>query len=130
MADPWEDHKEKMTTLFLKQNKTLDEVRDEMEACGFHARYAASYTAPDLVNAMASKANYERRFKKWGVRKRSQNPKLKWTSISRKIEKRKAAGKQSEVYERGAKLPSKKLCKEISRYCLPTMQRPYKPGNI
>ncbi|PVH70469.1 ankyrin [Cadophora sp. DSE1049] len=97
----WEPHKDTMQRYFLIENKTLDEVMKLMED-KFHA----------------SKAQYERQFKKWKFRKhRKQHD---WASASRIIKKRKRGGKGSDVYIDGVLIETKKICKETSRHDRPT----------
>ncbi|KAH6694353.1 hypothetical protein BKA61DRAFT_742119, partial [Leptodontidium sp. MPI-SDFR-AT-0119] len=97
----WEPHKATMQKYFLTENKTLDEV---MELMG------------DKVHA--SKAQYERQFKKWKFRKHLKQP--DWASAGRIIEKRKRSGKPSYVYIDGVLIETKKIRKETSRHDRPT----------
>ena len=61
-----------------------------------------------------SKAQYERRFRKWGFRKNLKRN--EWQLIGTKIERRKQAGLESQVYVFGEALSDDKVQKEISRY--------------
>lgn len=60
------------------------------------------------------KAQYERRFKKWGFQKNKK--KDIWGGFALKVAKRKRASNESEVWIGRDVVPAKKLRKELSRY--------------
>jgi hypothetical protein len=59
------------------------------------------------------KGQYEKRFKDWSFQKK--RTKEDWQVIGWKVDKRKRAGKESNVYVGGTLMPAKRLRKEISR---------------
>lgn len=63
---------------------------------------------------MVSAGQYERQFKKWGFRKNLAPN--EWQFVSRRIEKRKREGKDTDLRIDGVAIPEKKLRKAITRY--------------
>ncbi|RDW66551.1 hypothetical protein BP6252_10186 [Coleophoma cylindrospora] len=101
----WDSHRVLMETLYLKKDKSLKDVMDEMRSAhDFHA----------------SQAQYQRKFKDWGFRKYKKDP--EWKAIIHHVKKRKREGKDSNVYIKGALIDPKKMRKETSRHDLPTLQ--------
>lgn len=68
---------------------------------------------PDPNADPSSKSKYERRFKKWNMRKNLTRE--EWITVGRKVKKRKLHGKESEVYVDGALIPKRKVRKETMR---------------
>ncbi|KAK2757644.1 hypothetical protein FQN54_004613 [Arachnomyces sp. PD_36] len=97
----WEDYKEEIKRLYIRQGKTLPEVMEILRK---------------RRNFNKSKKQYETAFAKWGVRKYKLTPK-KWKIINRKIQKRKQKlGKESEVYVDGVQYPPAKVQTGILKY--------------
>ena len=67
-------------------------------------------------NFVLSKAQYVRKFKQWQLEKNFTND--KWRFVAGQIQKRKLAGKDSEILINGKTIPSKKVRKETTRYSL------------
>jgi hypothetical protein len=67
-----------------------------------------------LLIITSRKAQYERRFKKWGFQKNRK--KDIWEVVAFKVRKRKRSDKESEVWIGDERVPAKKLMKEVSRY--------------
>ncbi|KAF7535761.1 hypothetical protein G7054_g5141 [Neopestalotiopsis clavispora] len=98
-SDPeWENRKETIRKLYVGEDLTLQAVRKQMEHVGF----------------IATKSQYEARFKEWGFSKNV--PVKTWKHIGLKIGKRKREGKQSAVSVNGIQIPLKKVKKETSRH--------------
>ncbi|CZR68340.1 uncharacterized protein PAC_18239 [Phialocephala subalpina] len=107
----WQLYKEEIGVLYLKENKTREEVMAVMEKThGFQA----------------SKAQYIRRLDKWGFKKYSSNE--KWQFISRRLQKRSLEGKESDTFINGELLSLKKVKKEIVRHSLPSWQTMWNTG--
>ncbi|KAH8700922.1 hypothetical protein BGW36DRAFT_447798 [Talaromyces proteolyticus] len=112
MVERWNTHKETLKKLFLEDGMTIQEVIGVMkEKHNFHA----------------SKAQYERTFRKWGFRKRLDNPEATWKFIADRIERRNRQGKKSEVCIGREKISVSKVKKEISRYNLPSYNKASTP---
>jgi len=80
-----------------------------------------------LLN-LSSKAQYERQFKTWGFRKNRKES--DWIAIAGRIEKRKKAGKDSDVYHDGTMILRDKIHKEISRHVFPKIYEQYGQGTV
>ncbi|KAF4449296.1 ankyrin, partial [Fusarium albosuccineum] len=93
----WNLHKAVISEHY--QNKTLAELMTLME---------------DRYKFRASKAQYIRQLKKWGIEKYSTND--KWKVAAEQVQKRKLQGKETEILINGKPVPSKKLKKELTRY--------------
>ncbi|KAF5012913.1 hypothetical protein FDECE_1047, partial [Fusarium decemcellulare] len=93
----WDSHKAVIFELY--QKKTLAEMMILMES---------------TYRFYASKAQYIRQLKKWGVEKYSTNE--KWKSAAEQVQKRKLEGKETEILINGTPVPWKKLKKEMARY--------------
>jgi hypothetical protein len=59
------------------------------------------------------KAQYEKKFKEWGFKKK--RSKDDWKIVGQKIGKRKDMGKESNIYLDMELVPRKKVQKEVSR---------------
>ncbi|KAM5381106.1 hypothetical protein ACJZ2D_003022 [Fusarium nematophilum] len=96
----WESQKDRIRSLYLDQDKTLDEVRQIMaDQHGFHA----------------SKPQYIRRVTVlWKMRKNS--TKEEWAQAGALLAKRKAEGKPTDLMMVNKIVPKKKLKKELKRY--------------
>ncbi|CAM1507947.1 Fc.00g047950.m01.CDS01 [Cosmosporella sp. VM-42] len=98
-APEWDAQKEAIRTLFLGENKTLnDTIRCMIETHGF----------------TATKAQYIRKLKTWGMEKKYSQD--QWKNAADLVMKRKASGKETILYMGGKTIPSKRLKKELSRY--------------
>jgi len=62
---------------------------------------------------ISRKAQYEKKFKEWRFKKN--HTKEDWRIVGHKVEQRKRAAKESNVYLDQELMPQKKLRKEISR---------------
>ncbi|KAF2145338.1 uncharacterized protein K452DRAFT_294994 [Aplosporella prunicola CBS 121167] len=93
-----EAHKETIRRLYLKEDKTKKEVKEAMES---------------MYGFKASEKQYERQFKRWGFRKNLKAE--EWKFVSRRLEKRKREGKETDLKIDGILVPRKKLQKEIDR---------------
>ncbi|KAI0145000.1 hypothetical protein BJ166DRAFT_502899 [Pestalotiopsis sp. NC0098] len=97
----WNKHKDTLGLLFLDRNHTLKEVKQRMEI---------EYGFPVLpLNDYEIVLRDRFQFRK-NVRSSD------WASIGHRIEKRKLAGKASNVYLCGRLMPSRKTKKEVSRH--------------
>ena len=78
---------------------------------------------------VASKAQYEHQFRKWGISKNRAGG--KWKYISKMITRRSGQGKSSMVLIDGEKVDQRKLRKETRRYDIPRVwSRPSTPEPI
>ncbi|KAH6718728.1 ankyrin repeat-containing domain protein [Leptodontidium sp. MPI-SDFR-AT-0119] len=100
--DDWNSHKATIRSLYLTENLKLQGpggvMQEMLTKYGFNA----------------TKAQYERRFKKWKFQKNK--TKDVWEAVAREVTKRKRDSKDSEVRIGGEVVPVKKLKKELSRY--------------
>ena len=102
-AERWEAHKSKIHDLYIDQNLTLDQVVCAMTTHGLQA----------------SKQQYSRQFKKWGV---SKNRKAAdWKYISKNLAYRSRQGKKSVVFVNSQEIPLEKALRETRRYDLPSL---------
>ncbi|KAH6613402.1 ankyrin repeat-containing domain protein [Chaetomium tenue] len=93
----WDSHKDAISTAYL--TKTLGEVITHIgDTYGFYA----------------TKAQYVRKLKQWGLEKNS--TKEKWEFAASQVQKRRLEGKDTEVIINGRPVPAKKLKKEMARY--------------
>ncbi|KAJ4009056.1 hypothetical protein NW766_009239 [Fusarium irregulare] len=98
----WEVHKETIKSLYLEQNKTIDET------ISFMAENHQFY---------ASKKQYIRKITvNWKLRKNA--TKEEWEQASSLILKRKAEGKLTQLTIHGKIIPDKRSKREIRRYAL------------
>ncbi|KUJ08138.1 uncharacterized protein LY89DRAFT_742430 [Mollisia scopiformis] len=97
-----EIHKVHIKDLYLGQNKTVDEVRYDMEM-------NHSFTA--------SKTEIERQLRKWNFKKNSRHSLntqlLKYVKVG--LEEWKRLSKDTDVYFRGVKIPSPQIQKSAQR---------------
>ncbi|KAF2181591.1 hypothetical protein K469DRAFT_588973 [Zopfia rhizophila CBS 207.26] len=100
--DDWDSHQATIWSLYLTKDRKLQGPGGVMQEMS--TKYGFS----------ATKAQYERRFKKWGFQKNKK--KDVWEAIALKVTKRKRDNKESEVRIDGAVVSVKKLRKELSRY--------------
>ncbi|KAF3024300.1 hypothetical protein E8E14_013540 [Neopestalotiopsis sp. 37M] len=97
----WESQKDVIRDLYLDQNYTLKALQERMNSTGF----------------IATKSQYETKFKAWGFSKNSANiPAATWKHVGYKVAKRKRENEDSIVFFDGALVDQKRLRKEISRY--------------
>ncbi|KAJ3524636.1 hypothetical protein NM208_g11983 [Fusarium decemcellulare] len=96
----WDAHKDHIHSLYIDQDKTLDEVMHHMgQEYNFHA----------------SKSQYIRRITVvWKMKKNF--TKTQWEQAHSLISKRKAEGKSTELVMSGTIVPRKRLKKELKRY--------------
>ncbi|KAI9926074.1 hypothetical protein ASPWEDRAFT_169940 [Aspergillus wentii DTO 134E9] len=98
MADStWQAHKAEIEQLYIKDGKTLHEVKRKLESMRGFRR---------------SKKQYERAFTKWGFKKYKMNPQ-RWKYINVKLQKRK---RQSDVFVYGERYLPERIRKGISRH--------------
>ncbi|GIJ92153.1 hypothetical protein Asppvi_011129 [Aspergillus pseudoviridinutans] len=97
MADAeWERFKAEIERLYILENKTLPQVMNAMES---------------MYGFERSKQQYQRRLKKWGLKKYELRA-ADWKAIGRRVEKRKREdGKESEVFFDGIQHPPEKVRK-------------------
>ncbi|KAJ4313621.1 hypothetical protein N0V84_009329 [Fusarium piperis] len=110
-SSEWERNKEHIRSLYLDQDKSLDDLVTSMaEQHGFHA----------------SRAQYIRKLGTWNIKKYSS--KDNWKRADGLIRKRKVDGKDTEIVMNGKLVSAKKLKKELGRYA---WQQPYgqQPSN-
>ncbi|KAH6711909.1 ankyrin repeat-containing domain protein [Leptodontidium sp. MPI-SDFR-AT-0119] len=102
--DEWSAHKELLRGLYF--NSTLAKLMEHMkEDFGF----------------IASKNQYERKFKEWKFRKNLSSD--EWEHVLRKKRKRDEASKETRVVLYGVEILSKRLKKEEGRYTLSDLNR-------
>ncbi|OCK75502.1 hypothetical protein K432DRAFT_465903 [Lepidopterella palustris CBS 459.81] len=98
----WNSHQATIRFLYLTENRKLQGpsgvIQEMLTKYGFNA----------------TKAQYERRLKKWGFQKYKK--KDIWEAIAIKVTKRKRDGEESKVKIGDEVIPMKKLKKELSRY--------------
>jgi hypothetical protein len=82
----------------------------------------------DIDLLLCSRSQYERQFKKWDFRKNMRQPERLWKAVGHRIEKRKKAGKNSDVYINGSRILASVIRKEILRYDHQTAMERYGPG--
>jgi len=128
--DQWELHRREIQTLYFAENKSLGEVMSYMKRHrNFDARYHSRTTSrQSLTDNSSSKAQYERQFKKWNLRKYLNNS--DWEYIHHRVEKRKKDGKESVVYSGDIEVPPKRIKKEISRRFPPTFAQEWTIGAV
>ena len=100
-AESWEAHKEVIYDLYIVRDQTVDQVIHAMTASGFQA----------------SKQQYKRQFKKWGLSKNRKDN--EWSYISSLLTRRSRKGKPSIVFMNNEMIPLRKLRKELSRHAIP-----------
>ncbi|KAG4271472.1 hypothetical protein FPRO04_10912 [Fusarium proliferatum] len=104
----WEENKEYIRTLYLDQNKTLDEL---------------VYNMVQNYNFLATRrAQYIRQLGKWELKKNATQD--DWKCAKALIRKRKVEGKETEIMINGNVVAMKKLKKELGRY---SWQQSYGP---
>ncbi|KIX04176.1 uncharacterized protein Z518_07730 [Rhinocladiella mackenziei CBS 650.93] len=113
MENAWETHKDIMRRLFLTEKMSLRDVMDYMK---------------NTYNFQASKAQYERQFKKWKLREHLKSS--DWRAIRRRIENRRRRGKKSDLYVDSILIKGDKIRKETSRHDWPTVQERYGQGTL
>ncbi|KAF2117954.1 ankyrin repeat-containing domain protein [Lophiotrema nucula] len=94
----WERHKDEVHRLYVTEQKPLGEVMILMSTMGF----------------TRSKSQYERVLKKWGFHKNLTGK--EWRSISHRIEKRRAEGKDSEILFQCARVDWPLVQRRIARH--------------
>ncbi|KAJ9396827.1 hypothetical protein DTO282F9_6230 [Paecilomyces variotii] len=93
------DHKYLLSRLYIDEDRTLKDVMDYMkENHGIHA----------------SKGTYNRLFRRWEFRKNNRGK--DWIWVNRRIEKRAALGKKSNVLRKGNLQDRNTIRKEIARH--------------
>ncbi|KAI9666566.1 MAG: hypothetical protein M1821_004502 [Bathelium mastoideum] len=97
-AEMWETHRSKIHSLYVDQGLPLDSVMLAMRQEGFQA----------------SKQQYTRQLKKWGVSKNHNAD--EWKYISRVLGPRDRQGKRSAVFINEQEIPRKKFRRETLRY--------------
>ncbi|RDK44378.1 ankyrin [Aspergillus phoenicis ATCC 13157] len=90
----WDTYKSEIERLYIHENRKLKDVMSNMKTQHSWEK---------------SKASYTNQLKKWGFRKNSKSRKDEW--ISRKGDKRKRDGKESEFFEHGLQLHPNKVAK-------------------
>ncbi|KAF2180743.1 hypothetical protein K469DRAFT_269993 [Zopfia rhizophila CBS 207.26] len=100
--EDWNSHQATIRSLYLTENRKLQGPGGVMQEMS--TKYGFN----------ATKAQYERRFKKWRFQKNKK--KDVWEAIALKVAKRKRDNKESEVRNGDEVVPVKKLRKELSRY--------------
>lgn len=68
-----------------------------------------------------SKSQYEKKFTEWGFR--TYLSRREWIYIGQCLKKRKAEGKESDIYFNGKRIDAKKVKRETSRYQPTTIER-------
>ncbi|KAK8228313.1 Clr5 domain-containing protein [Phyllosticta capitalensis] len=99
MSSTWESHKQTIRGLYLAENMPLKQVIAKMT---------------ETHDFSATQAQYELQLKKWGFRKNLTAK--EWATVSRKIDKRKLEGRDSEVIMDGQLVPKEKVRKKTSTY--------------
>ncbi|PSN75329.1 ankyrin [Corynespora cassiicola Philippines] len=116
----WNRHKAAIQTLYLDEDRKLLGTGGVIEQMA------------ELHDFHATKAQYERQFKKWDFRKN--RTKKEWEAIAHQVAKRKRDNKESEVMIDGAIVCSKRLKKEVSRYgyvtAFPHLGQPKTPPSM
>ncbi|KAF2726864.1 hypothetical protein EJ04DRAFT_570892 [Polyplosphaeria fusca] len=100
--DDWSLHKAVIQALYLTEDRKLQGPGGVIEQMFVEYKFKAT------------KAQYEKHFKKWGFRKNKRRD--DWEATAAKVAKRKRDGKESELWIGDERVPVKKLRKEISRY--------------
>lgn len=107
----WDTYKSEIERLYIHENRKLKDVMSYMKTQHSWEKRQVRFTR--LINFAAdqkySKASYTNQLKKWGFRKNSKSRKDEW--ISRKGDKRKRGGKESEFFEHGLQLHPNKVAK-------------------
>jgi hypothetical protein len=76
---------------------------------------------------IASKAQFERQFKKWKFRKYLNDK--EWEYVQhRSVKRKRDDGKESEVHINGSLISAKKIKKEVSRRFPPTFEKSHASG--
>jgi hypothetical protein len=127
----WQVYKEEIEVLYLTENKSREEVMAAMaKTHGFQARFVDHCPLIIYLTSGAdrpnSKAQYIRKFEKWGFKKNSTDE--NWKYIAQKLQKRNLEGKESDTYVNGKLVPRKRVKKEVSRHFLPSWQIMSIPG--
>ncbi|KAK6222660.1 hypothetical protein LQW54_000841 [Pestalotiopsis sp. IQ-011] len=104
----WESQKDVIRELYLNKDYPLKALRDRMNSAGF----------------VATKSQYETKFKAWGFSKNDTNVSAAtWKHVGYKIAKRKHRDEDSTVFIDGVEFNHKRVKKEISRYTYSTIER-------
>ena len=111
----WDAQKSTIQRLYITEDRSLQALTEIMAAShGFCARYHFFRLPIRLTTTYSnSKAQYERHFKQWGLRKNLKSH--EWKAIRHHTSKRKFNGKESDLYVDGILIPNKKVRKETSR---------------
>jgi hypothetical protein len=120
----WESHREEMRTLYLLEDKSLRDVISHMEnEYNFSATCVPNNHFPGSKDSWSyRKAQYERQFRSWEFCKNLSS--VGWNFVNKRMEKRRRDGKESVLYLYGSEIPHKRIKKEISRHCRPTIVAP------
>ncbi|KAF2177656.1 hypothetical protein K469DRAFT_515616, partial [Zopfia rhizophila CBS 207.26] len=97
----WESQKSTILELYLRPKSKLQGPGGVIE------------TMSEQHQFIATKSQYEARFRKWGIRKNLRGD--EWQILNKKLERRKMEGKQSDVYINEVIIPKSKIRKEIRR---------------
>ncbi|KAK3377152.1 ankyrin repeat-containing domain protein [Lasiosphaeria ovina] len=111
----WEKFRAEIEHLYVTEDKALAEVVEILaETSGLRARLA-----PNSITDV--KSSFEKKLRQWGLTKYHMGQRS-WCAVGRIIEKRKRAGKMSEVYVRGVMVSRDKVKREISRHVALTLR--------
>ena len=113
----WKKHKPVIS--FLYASMELKDLKKYMESeHKFFPRFVIHESVEiSQTNTISSEAQLRQQLKKWDLSKNQS--KTVWEYAARQYRKRKHDGKDSEIVINGAKIPEKKMKKEVSRYELP-----------
>ncbi|PSN65745.1 ankyrin [Corynespora cassiicola Philippines] len=98
--DEWDLHRDDVLRLYLLEDKPLNKVIGEMGAKGFKRRQV--------------KAQYERVFTKWKIRKNATAEAWQYIATCHGI--RESQGRESEVHIHGIRVPQQNLRRQLDRY--------------
>ncbi|KAL0258955.1 hypothetical protein SLS55_006460 [Diplodia seriata] len=105
MPDKWESQRDNIRRLYVDDDLTCKQLVVEMKR---------------LYGFEANEKEYQRRVRKWGLRKGLK--KEEWNFVGRRIAKRKAEeGKDSELIVNGNAFPQHKIRKALGRHYFETM---------
>ncbi|KAL4779059.1 ankyrin repeat-containing domain protein [Aspergillus varians] len=101
----WEQYKDEIEQLYVRENKSLRQVQDSMAEKGFHKTW---------MFRSIIESQYETQFAKWNLREDKEPGATDLESFARRVEKRKQIGETSEVFANGEQYPPEKLRKVLS----------------
>jgi hypothetical protein len=108
----WNRHRATIESLYWENS--LDTIEAHMKKHhGFTARYCHSRIIDGQSLTLKSKSQYERHFRKWGLRKNLTT--TEWVMVIEHLRSNSASLEEVEVLFKGREIPQKRVLQEIAR---------------